>query len=77
MQGLVYGAFFPLHNMCDVCQERLVAGNCQWVKCVPGKKYGVNFIFPSNMGPNETVATKEATVYPQHTHLVTECRVRL
>lgn len=29
------------------------------------------------MGPNETVATKEATVYPQHTHLVTKCWVHI
>lgn len=41
------------------------------------KNTGWIFSFPLNTGQNETVATKEATVYPQHTHLVTERWLRL
>lgn len=77
MQLVCGASFFFFSNMLDVWQEGFAAGNCQWVKCVSGKKYGVNFIFPSNMGPNESVTTEEATVYPQHTHYVTKCWVRL
>lgn len=34
-------------------------------------------MLPSNIDPNVSVATEEATVYPQHSLLVTECWVGL
>lgn len=73
---LVCVAFFPpTFEMCerkDLRQETVSGLNVCWVK-----NMGSIFIFPSNTGPNETVTTKEATVYPQDTHLVTVCWVRL
>lgn len=45
---LVYGKINRFFDMkFDVWQEEFVAGNCQWTN-------KVNFIFPSNMGPNQT-----------------------